>query len=338
MPFIYLPSADAALFDFSNAVYDVDGTFTGLTNGTAYVAYELSDASDPFTPSVALTAPSFGGTPAISGASLTEGVPLTVSAGSPQGNPSPTVFQQWLRNGADISGATTNAYTPVLADVGTTLGCRITLTNSEGSVNTLATGGGVVQAAAASSFGGGFTFDPSGEADAPLRTFAGWNATPIGGSDKIRVNGGVIDTIATTTFSAIAISPTLAGPSQRVRWSVPLVENFNFVALHFLGQNNWLGARFQGTNFQVRNYVGGSFVATENYPLSAFGSPAPGSTQEFWLESDDTTWTVGMTGFGQFGTGSVDVALRGTTDQALVGFSNNSTTFATIIRFGDDAV
>lgn len=41
--------------------------------------------------------------------------------------------QQWLRNGANIAGATGTTYTTVAADGGTTLSCRITATNEAGS-------------------------------------------------------------------------------------------------------------------------------------------------------------------------------------------------------------
>ncbi|MEM8627191.1 MAG: sialate O-acetylesterase, partial [Pseudomonadota bacterium] len=54
--FLVVPEADADLNDFSNAVYDADGTVVGLVNGTAYVVYALSEPSDPVTPLLSSTA------------------------------------------------------------------------------------------------------------------------------------------------------------------------------------------------------------------------------------------------------------------------------------------
>lgn len=48
------------------------------------------------------------------------------------------VTDQWTRNGADISGATSTSYTSVTADGGTTLDVKLTLTG----VSVTASGGG----------------------------------------------------------------------------------------------------------------------------------------------------------------------------------------------------
>lgn len=44
-----------------------------------------------------------------------------------------TISRQWLRNGANIAGATATSYTAVAADSGTALSCRVTATNAGGS-------------------------------------------------------------------------------------------------------------------------------------------------------------------------------------------------------------
>ena len=59
------------------------------------------------------------------------GVPLTVQHGRWSNALSRTF--QWLRNNAAIGGATGAAYTPVTADIGTTLSCTVTATNATGS-------------------------------------------------------------------------------------------------------------------------------------------------------------------------------------------------------------
>jgi hypothetical protein len=48
-------------------------------------------------------------------------------------NPTGTPTRQWLRNGANIAGATGVAYTIIAADSGTSISCRVTMTNSAGS-------------------------------------------------------------------------------------------------------------------------------------------------------------------------------------------------------------
>jgi peptidoglycan/xylan/chitin deacetylase (PgdA/CDA1 family) len=81
------------------------------------------------------------GTPAISGTPRVGSV-LTANPGtwSPSGL---TFAYQWLRNGTAITGATARTYTPVAADVGTTLTVRVTGTPA-GGTGTSATSAGVV--------------------------------------------------------------------------------------------------------------------------------------------------------------------------------------------------
>jgi hypothetical protein len=53
------------------------------------------------------------------------------------GNPPPTLTFQWLRNGAVIGGATSITYVTQVADVGQQITCRVTGTNSVGSVSAI---------------------------------------------------------------------------------------------------------------------------------------------------------------------------------------------------------
>lgn len=66
------------------------------------------------------------------GGAGTVGAQYASSTGTWQA-PTPTYTRQWLRNGANIAGATAASYTVVAADSGTTLSCRITATNPNGS-------------------------------------------------------------------------------------------------------------------------------------------------------------------------------------------------------------
>lgn len=72
--------------------------------------------------------------PVLSGETLAGSV-LTVTDGTWDGNPSPTLTRQWLANGAPISGATGSSYTTNTGQAGQTLTCRITASNSAGSAS-----------------------------------------------------------------------------------------------------------------------------------------------------------------------------------------------------------
>jgi hypothetical protein len=60
---------------------------------------------------------------------------------------SPTYARQWLRDSADIPGATATSYTLAAADVGRMIGLRVIATNEGGSVTALAEPVGPVIAA-----------------------------------------------------------------------------------------------------------------------------------------------------------------------------------------------
>jgi hypothetical protein len=77
------------------------------------------------------TAPVISGVPTISGTAEV-GQLLTASAASVTGNPSPSRTWQWLRDGSNISGATSSTYTLVSADGGTDVSVRQTETNALG--------------------------------------------------------------------------------------------------------------------------------------------------------------------------------------------------------------
>ena len=77
--------------------------------------------------------------PVISGDTV-EGSVLTTTNGTWSGSPSPTYTYQWRANGSNISGATASTYTTVTADVGDTITCQVTGTNTEGSASAVSNG------------------------------------------------------------------------------------------------------------------------------------------------------------------------------------------------------
>jgi hypothetical protein len=80
-------------------------------------------------------APSFSAAPVVLG-TPTVGVPVAYTSGTYSGTPTPTSSQQWLLDGANISGATGATYTPITGDIGASrLSVRQTATNVAGSAN-----------------------------------------------------------------------------------------------------------------------------------------------------------------------------------------------------------
>jgi len=72
--------------------------------------------------------------PVVSGTN-TVGSILTTTNGTWSGSTPITYTYQWLRNGSNISGATSSTYTLVTADTSNVVSCRVTATNSVGSKN-----------------------------------------------------------------------------------------------------------------------------------------------------------------------------------------------------------
>ena len=81
-------------------------------------------------PPVLVLAPVLAGTGRI-------GEPVSVSAGSWSGVPSPSTSVAWLIDGAAVAGAAGTSYTPVAADDGKRLSARVTAANAGGSAETV---------------------------------------------------------------------------------------------------------------------------------------------------------------------------------------------------------
>lgn len=108
----------------------VDGTghFTDSFTGD-YVYHLYSTTHTPV-----FTAPANTVAPAVTGTAA-EGQTLTVSSGTWTGVPAPTFTYQWQRNTVDISGATGATYTLTTDDVGQSIRCHVTATNSQGTAS-----------------------------------------------------------------------------------------------------------------------------------------------------------------------------------------------------------
>ena len=99
--------------------------------------------------------PTFSVAAVLSGSGV-QGVALSVTSGTASNHP--TYTYQWTKGGTNISGATSNSYTPVSGDVGAVITCVVTATNERGAATSTPTGititsGSIVYDFAADSIG-----------------------------------------------------------------------------------------------------------------------------------------------------------------------------------------
>src|SRR5690625_196524 len=107
---------------------DIGQTITCVVTATNSEGTETA-TSNPVGP-VAGIAPSFTVDPVLSG-TPTVGETLTVTNGTAGGTPAATFSRQWLADGTEIAGATGATYTLAEDDIGQTITCVVTATNSE---------------------------------------------------------------------------------------------------------------------------------------------------------------------------------------------------------------
>ena len=75
--------------------------------------------------------------PALNTLSAVQNQTLSVSNGTWQSATSISYAYQWLRNGSNITGATSSNYTLTASDVGTYISCIVIATNLVGSYNAI---------------------------------------------------------------------------------------------------------------------------------------------------------------------------------------------------------
>jgi putative cell wall-binding protein/peptidoglycan/xylan/chitin deacetylase (PgdA/CDA1 family) len=138
----------AAVGTYTQAIYDTPAIppgYTAISFGLNLISngelvtddYELYDLQGAPTPTVP-------GVPTITGTAQV-GQVLTANPGT--WTPPATAYTyQWLRNGAAITGATNATYTPVAADVGTTLTVRVSATPPGGTAASATSAGVTVGA------------------------------------------------------------------------------------------------------------------------------------------------------------------------------------------------
>ena len=116
-------------------------TVSGLTTGTAYTftvtatnAVGTSAASAASNSITTYSAPANTVAPAVTG-TATRGQTLSSTTGTWTGVPTPTFTYQWQRVTTNIASATSSTYVLVTADVGNTIRCVVTATNTVSAIS-----------------------------------------------------------------------------------------------------------------------------------------------------------------------------------------------------------
>lgn len=111
------------------------------------VPITLAANAAPFVIEGGPSAPSIVTPPVISGLDIVGSTLTVTDNGTWSGNPAPTFTYQWLRDGVAISGATSSVYEIVEDDLDANLSCRVTATNSAGTISAVSNALGPVVAA-----------------------------------------------------------------------------------------------------------------------------------------------------------------------------------------------
>lgn len=181
----------------TNASGSITSSSTAVTVATAPVA----------------TAPTVTAAPAVS--SATVGTPLTFTAGTFAGSPTPTVVHDVLIGGSLVaSGVTSGSYTPTVS--GGSLVVRATATNASGSITSSSTA--VTVAAAPAATAPTITVAPT-VASATVGTPLTWTAATATGSPTPSVSYDVLigGSVVAAGATSGSYTPTAAGGSLVVR-------------------------------------------------------------------------------------------------------------------------
>lgn len=244
--------------------------------------------------------PTITGAPSLTGG-VTVGVAKSYAAAPMAGTPTPTLSQQWMLDGTDISGATGATYTPVAGDVGKVLSVRQIASNANGS--TPATSNGIVVCSVAAGLtitelpaekfyqqAGGFALVSLGG------TYTGDAPTSI--QYRLETPDGLLVTQGWTTLSGATIS----GGAWSAQPYLPTAAKKHRIRGRALNASG--NVLFEGSLNVNRFAVGGiGIVVGSSTPAEWFGSgSAANLTPDHDRVSlfDGTNWTL----FGEYGCAS----------------------------------
>ena len=123
-----------ATASFDDAALGVGNTFTDSSTGIAVTTLSTSSTEATVRIQAPPTSPPVNSSPPVVAGTARLGETLTCSLGSWDYRPTSYSYQ-WLRDGNDISGATSRYYTVVSTDLSTSLSCRVAASNIRGSVS-----------------------------------------------------------------------------------------------------------------------------------------------------------------------------------------------------------
>ena len=156
----------------------------------------------------------------LSGTVGVDTIELAAGVGYWSGFPAPTFGFQWMRDGIEISGATTQYYSRTAADAGAILSCVVVANNASGAVS-VATAGVHCPAIQAplngvlidTDFRGAFAVDYEAE----LNALAGYNST------QVHLPTESLDGAAGVNVGAVLCNKSGSYPNAKVPLSRPLV-------------------------------------------------------------------------------------------------------------------
>ena len=200
-------------------------------SGTAFYATDQADLETiggtnyPYgTVVIRGVAPTVATAPVLSGTGKI-GSAVSVSPGAWNGTPAPTLALQWRRDGAGIAGATGASYTPVAADDRTALSCRVTASNTAGSLSATTTSLSVAYAAPVAGTLPDLVLtlgDAGSVAAAAAFTGSGLGYAVSGAGATIDAATGVlgIPTAALLAATTVTVTATNSGGSASVSFKV----------------------------------------------------------------------------------------------------------------------
>ena len=238
-----IPGATSATYTTVTADVGLAVTCRVTATNTAGVTPATSNAIN--VTGASGTAPVNTVAPSITG-NATQGNTLTCTNGTWTGTPTPTFTYQWRRGAGNISGANANTYVTVPADVGQSITCRVTGSNSAGNadgtsnaitvtappatppVNTLApvVSGGTEVGMVLTTTNGSWTGTP-----APTFAYQWYrNSSPISGATANTYTNvaGDLNQLISCTVTATNSAGNASSPSNQVtivtyaRWANPL--------------------------------------------------------------------------------------------------------------------
>lgn len=291
-------------------------TATNAAGSASATSNALSIAAAPTLP-VNTVAPVASGT-------ATVGSTLSCTAGTWTGSPTPTYAYQWLRNGTNISGATSSTYVTVTADGGTSVSCTVTATNTAGGASATSNAISVAAAVASSVWSatdaaansmtltnGGLTFAPTTTANGSIRgtvsktsgkLYVEFLANATNSADYIYWG------LASSGFTATGALLGTSNYSGGVRYGttsvstgftanyyvqpVPAVNDVISLAIDFMAGSIWVA--------QNNVWLNGSNPATGSLPILSF---VPGTVGALFPAMSTTslneTWTLQPTAASQ---------------------------------------